>query len=320
MGTAWITQRGLNETDMVEVANIIADVLHACTPYSVITRQGQALRVKVDFMVLETAKLRVRALTEKAGIDYTPTRHDYPHFSYIDDQTPGKQGCLQLSSARARSFARYVFSSDVEGLAPGQSQNTCLFTPQGIIEGILTCVNLDTYQFSLSSEKASLAAAWLRALSDGYVGFDPDVTRRIPGPVVVQALAGAPLPTIEGDAVETEKSYFIGMNDFPASGEALPAFVWEEKEPSNLQRTSLYETYRKLGARMVPFAGWEMPVQYTSIVEEHLATRQAAGLFDVSHMGVFQAEGQDAVAFLDSVCGNDISALEVGESSLHAFP
>ncbi len=122
MGTAWITQRGLNETDMVEVANIIADVLQACTPYSVITRQGQALRVKVDFMVLETAKLRVRALTEKAGIDYTPTRHDYPHFSYIDDQTPGKQGCLQLSSARARSFARYVFSSDVEGLAPGRAR------------------------------------------------------------------------------------------------------------------------------------------------------------------------------------------------------
>ena len=65
---------------------------------------------------------------------------------------------------------------------------------------------------------------------------------------------------------------------------------------------------------MVPFAGWEMPVQYTSIVEEHLATRQAAGLFDVSHMGVYQAEGPDAAPFLDSVCGNDIAALAVGES------
>lgn len=319
MGTAWITQRGLKEADMVEIANIIADVLQACTPYSVITRQGQALRVKVDFMVLETAKLRVRAITEKAGIDYTPTRHAYPHFSYLDDQTPGKQACMQLSSASARSFAQYVFSSDVEGLAPGQSQNTCLFTPQGIIEGILTCVNLCSYQFSLSSERASLAAAWLRALSDGYVGFDPDVTRRIPGPVVVQTLAGTSLPEIEGDAVETRKPYFIGMNDFPASGELLPVFNWEEKETASLQRTSLYETHRKLGARMVPFAGWEMPVQYTSIVEEHLATRQAAGLFDVSHMGVFQAEGPDAVAFLDSVCGNDISALEVGESAYTHF-
>ena len=57
-----------------------------------------------------------------------------------------------------------------------------------------------------------------------------------------------------------------------------------------------------------------MPVQYTSVVEEHLACRQAAGLFDVSHMGVWQFEGSEACAFLDSVCGNDISALEVGES------
>ena len=55
-------------------------------------------------------------------------------------------------------------------------------------------------------------------------------------------------------------------------------------------------------------------VWYTSVVEEHLATRQAAGLFDVAHMGVYQAEGPDAAAFLDSVVGNDVGGLEVGES------
>ncbi|MFZ6020797.1 MAG: aminomethyltransferase family protein, partial [Chloroflexota bacterium] len=66
-------------------------------------------------------------------------------------------------------------------------------------------------------------------------------------------------------------------------------------------------------------AGWEMPVWYTSVVEEHLATRQAAGLFDVAHMGVYQAEGPDAGVFLDGVCGNDISALEVGESCYTHF-
>jgi len=62
-----------------------------------------------------------------------------------------------------------------------------------------------------------------------------------------------------------------------------------------------------------------MPVWYTSVVEEHLATRQAAGLFDVAHMGVYQAEGPDAGVFLDGVCGNDISALEVGESCYTHF-
>ena len=64
-----------------------------------------------------------------------------------------------------------------------------------------------------------------------------------------------------------------------------------------------------MGAKIIPFAGWEMPVWYTSVVEEHLACRQRAGLFDVSHMGVFQAEGPIAALFLDSVCGNDIGTL-----------
>jgi glycine hydroxymethyltransferase len=74
-----------------------------------------------------------------------------------------------------------------------------------------------------------------------------------------------------------------------------------------------------MGAKLVPFAGWEMPVWYSSVVEEHMATRKAAGLFDVSHMGVFQAEGQDAVIFLDSVCANDVAALAIGESCYTHF-
>ena len=70
---------------------------------------------------------------------------------------------------------------------------------------------------------------------------------------------------------------------------------------------------------MVPFAGWEMPVQYTGIFEEHLATRNAAGLFDVSHMGVYDVRGADAASFLDSVCGNDCGSLQPGESLYSHF-
>jgi glycine hydroxymethyltransferase len=70
---------------------------------------------------------------------------------------------------------------------------------------------------------------------------------------------------------------------------------------------------------MVPFAGWEMPVRYESVLEEHNAVREAAGLFDVTHMGVLQVEGPDAMAFLDSVVGNDISALDPGESAYAHF-
>ncbi len=315
MGTPWVTQRGLKEADMVEIADIIADVLQATVPYSVETRKGPALRAKVDFTVFETAKLRVRALAEKAGIDYTPTRHGYPHHFFIDDESPAKAATLEISGPGANFFANYAFSSDVESLAPGQSQKTCLYTPQGTVEGALARVAAQSYRLSLPGEKAALAAAWLRDLSDGYTHFDSDVTRRIPGPVVVQVVEAAEAAAAPaGTAVAPCKPFFCGINELGAAGEALPAFHWEEKEPANLRRTSLYETHRKLGARMVPFAGWEMPVQYTSIVEEHMATRKAAGLFDVSHMGVYQAESPDAAAFLDSVCGNDIAALQVGES------
>ncbi|MFW5714185.1 MAG: aminomethyltransferase family protein, partial [Brevefilum sp.] len=67
------------------------------------------------------------------------------------------------------------------------------------------------------------------------------------------------------------------------------------------------------------FAGWDMPVWYSSVLEEHTAVREAAGVFDVTHMGVYQAEGPDAGMFLDSVCANDISSLEVGESCYTHF-
>jgi len=99
----------------------------------------------------------------------------------------------------------------------------------------------------------------------------------------------------------------------------LPEFQWQEPEPETLRHTPLFDTHVKSGAKMVGFAGWEMPVWYSSVMEEHLATRQAAGLFDVSHMGVYQAEGPEATAFLDSVCGNDISALAACESCYTHF-
>ena len=72
--------------------------------------------------------------------------------------------------------------------------------------------------------------------------------------------------------------------------------------------------HKALGAKMVPFAGWDMPVWYSSVVDEHLAVRNAAGLFDVAHMGVWDASGPDACAFLDSICANEVAALEPGQS------
>jgi aminomethyltransferase len=83
---------------------------------------------------------------------------------------------------------------------------------------------------------------------------------------------------------------------------------------SDLKRTPLYEQHRALGARMVEFSGWEMPVQYSGIVEEHQAVRTRAGLFDVSHMGEFKVEGKDAEAFLQYLVPNDVTRLALHQA------
>ncbi|MDQ8179667.1 glycine cleavage system aminomethyltransferase GcvT [Pelagicoccus sp. SDUM812005] len=83
---------------------------------------------------------------------------------------------------------------------------------------------------------------------------------------------------------------------------------------SDAKRTPLYDFNVAHGGRMVDFAGWEMPVQYTSIVDEHKATRAAAGLFDVSHMGEATVEGAGAEAFLNYVLTNDVSGMDDGKA------
>jgi aminomethyltransferase len=83
---------------------------------------------------------------------------------------------------------------------------------------------------------------------------------------------------------------------------------------STLKRTPLYDRHVALGGRMVDFGGWEMPQQYTSIRDEHLAVRRAAGLFDVSHMGRVRIEGAGAEAYLQRLLTNDVASVEPGHA------
>jgi len=78
-----------------------------------------------------------------------------------------------------------------------------------------------------------------------------------------------------------------------------------------LRRTSLYERHIALGARMVAFAGWEMPVQYEGVIAEHNAVRSAAGIFDVSHMGEIETTGPAALELLQLLLSNDVAKLEI---------
>ncbi|NOH01691.1 MAG: glycine cleavage system aminomethyltransferase GcvT [Chloroflexi bacterium] len=305
----------------------------ACAPHSVDTvRKGRQRRAKLDFNVLNSAKLKVRKLAESAGIDFKPTKSGYPHFYYIDDPLPtspkkGEGGAVfELSGARVRQVLDYATVCDMSALTKGRSAETTIATPKGSVKVVLTCVNANTYQLEAPSAKASVVATWLRDLSDGYVSFNLDgekdfSARRMPGPFIVadgrkkNVVKPSPLPSPSGrgGSVGVEKPFYIGIKPPVGNEAALPSFAWQDVE-GELKKTALNQTHRDLGGRMVPFAGWEMPVVYTSIFEEHLATRQAAGLFDVSHMGVYDVRGADAASFLDSVCGNDCGGLLPGES------
>ncbi|MGJ8723463.1 MAG: glycine cleavage system aminomethyltransferase GcvT [Roseibacillus sp.] len=82
---------------------------------------------------------------------------------------------------------------------------------------------------------------------------------------------------------------------------------------SELKLSPLDEIHREAGGRMVPFAGWEMPVMYQSIFDEHLAVREAVGQFDISHMGKLFVEGEGAMEWLNGLLSNDVASLEDGE-------
>ena len=86
-----------------------------------------------------------------------------------------------------------------------------------------------------------------------------------------------------------------------------------------MKQTPFHSIHRKLGAKMVPFGGFEMPVQYSSIIEEHNAVRTAVGVFDVSHMGEFVVKGKNAEAFLQRVTVNDVAKLTPGEAQYSAM-
>lgn len=89
---------------------------------------------------------------------------------------------------------------------------------------------------------------------------------------------------------------------------------------SELKKTPLNAAHRDLGGKMVDFGGWDMPVQYTAgVIEEHMRTRTAAGLFDVSHMGEIWVEGADAIPFVNRITTNDVTKLEDGQAHYSAL-
>lgn len=329
IGTPWITQRGLREAECTQLADIIADILLGCTPYRVKSSKRGEQRAKVDFSILNIARKKVSVLAEQAGIDYKPTNTGYPHFPHrvtVPDDIL-EWAIFELDGPKVHQFVNFVFSSDLESLKNRDSQLTTIQVADETFNGVIGKNNKGGYYLRVEARHANLIGSWLRDLSDGYISFEKeDRLRKIPGPVSIKNAGHGigesikvPDPVNKTHPEVPQKPYFIGQPFSDGETNTFPEFFWEEPEKQPLLHTPLFQSHVNLGAKMVPFSGWEMPVWYSSVKEEHKAVRNNAGLFDVSHMGVYQVEGPYGCTFLDSVCSNDISALNIGQSCYTHF-
>ncbi|MHC1781884.1 MAG: glycine cleavage system aminomethyltransferase GcvT [Anaerolineaceae bacterium] len=340
-GTPWVSQRGLGAADMDTIAGIVQDILTGISPFAYTGLAGELPRGKVDLALLESVQKRVNELTDKAGIDFTPTPVVKPAKTC--------QSVFEITGFRARPFLQEICTGNLDTLPTGKALATFMLDRSGglISEAGLLWMPADTFGRDRFLVKANNAAqAWLEGLSDGYLLFeDSDVFRKVQGPVTIKsvdasgeieqalgslgalsAASGTPSKELFSkfpERFDLTKPYFVGQSTLQVEARklaALPAWRWDEPQDPPLKRTVLYEAHKALGGKIVPFAGWEMPVWYSSVSEEHTAVRQAAGLFDVSHMGAFEVSGPNAISFLDVVGSNYAHWLEDGQSCYGYLP
>ena len=349
LGTPWVTQRGLDEADMDTLAGLIERTVSHITPFAYNGLIGTLPRGKIELDVLEEVRHGVAALAEKAGIDFEYRPSGYPHYTFLPPDPKPKAVTLRITGWRARQFVQQVVTANVAPLAVGETLPTYVLDRHGLLMDEVVVGReppdewgRDVYRITPTPPNAARITSWLRGLSDGYTLFDEeDVFRKVEGPVVVEEIdaevqsatqaemeVGTPAATLfqrHPERFDLTKPYFVGQSHLDAlaqsqsqsqsaqSEEAKATWQWK-KPASALKRTPLYDVHKALGAKMVPFAGWEMPVWYTSVSEEHRAVRETAGLFDVAHMGTFEIAGPHATTFLDVVCSNYVAWLEDGQS------
>jgi len=346
MGTPWFTQRGAGKEQIEELARIIHKVVTNITPFTFSGVRGKLPRGKIDMKILEEAKQEVAALTDT--LHPAPAQRScYPHF--FTTKTRDEDAYIKVVGPRAEAFFNNLVTGDLVALNEGETLKTWMLDADAnIIDEVVVarfgkrCECRDTgFVLRSNAANAGEVISWLRNNADGYIHFDnTDVTGKIEGPAVVETVAAdSPEAALLKDAPATDgklagtsfkeilkankeaaapyKAYFVGMpelvDSFEPAAEA-PVFEWKEPENPPVKRTKLYDIHKASGGRMAPFAGYEMPLWYTSATEEHNAVRDAAGLFDVSHMGCFEISGPNAVEFLDLVTSNYIRGLPDGWS------
>ena len=333
LGTPWATQRGMGKVEMEILASIIAKVLRSIRPFSYRGLTGDLSRGKLPLDILREAKEEVRALISRVDPDVAAP---------MPQEETGPWTIIRVRGGRSRALLHEATTSDILSLSQGEKCETLLFDKDGVLisEVVIGRIGDEDYLVLAPREGGAAVQRWLSGLADGYTLFDnDDLFRKVEGPALIEKIVEEDVPeqwrdwlsaqvqeTGSGSSITTLyaqqpklfsplKPYFVAQKllDLPSNGLNKVAFTWQDEE-GEMKRTPLYDAHKALGARLVPFAGWEMPVWYTSAMEEHRAIRNSAGLFDLGHMGVFHVSGEHATEFLNNVTANYAAWLEDGES------
>jgi glycine hydroxymethyltransferase len=250
----------------------------------------------------------------------------------LEDSSAGD--VLEVRGDRAWAFLQEVCTRDLTGLSLGESRETFLLDGNGALLDRVSVQRAadDAFLVRTHPERTREVCLWFRRLSEGYVLFDPeDILIKIQGPVRVWSRPGSNSPTqahagpekpgalalwrAHPELFDLNKPYFAGLWALREAWPKPPVAAFNAPSPpSGTRRTCLHPLHVGRAKKMAPFAGWEMPIWYRSIQEEHQAVRTRAGLFDVTHMGAIGVDGPDAAHFLDLVTTNYVRWLKPGES------
>jgi len=337
LGSPWATQRGMGKEEMTILGRVIAKVLRSIRPFEYLGLGGELSRGKLPLSVLQEAKKETRELIERIDPEVAATFATGAAHTNNEVWT-----ILRVRDGRARALLHEAGTADLLTLEKGDRRRTLLFDEKGklLSEVIVGCLGTEDYLILIPKESGNAVREWLCGLADGYILFDEkDILRKVQGPAVIKEVTAEEIPEAprawleeEPGSVQpgadikelyqqhpelfaTSKTYFVGQPrlDLSQVDPVGTDFDWEGKEGDS-KRTPLYEHHKKLSAKLVAFAGWEMPVWYGSALEEHRAVREKAGLFDLGHMGVFEVSGEYATEFLNTVTSNYAAWLEDGQS------
>jgi glycine hydroxymethyltransferase len=339
-GTPWVTQRGMGEEEMQEIAEITRLVLTEIRPFTYHGVRGPLWRGKIPLSTLREAQERVRTLLARFGVEKE---------AKVSVADPNGAKVFLVRGGRADHLLHEASTAHILDLEEGKAIRTLFLTPEGevlseAVVGRLSDDELGRPKFVViaPNESGEKLKEWVSALSDGYVLFDPDdIYKKVQGPAVVEDFGGTAELSFNGrrlritngrvqidflgvggqaeDLLRTNpelfalgKPYFIG-GKFGQGGAKGTEYVPKSLERP-IQNTPLTSWHRRAGARMSPFAGYEMPLWYSSALAEHRAVREKAGLFDLGHMGIFEVSGRYAESFLNLVTTNYAGWLHPGQS------